>query len=431
MLISYAQNFEDVILWRALKHVENGFYIDIGAQDPVVDSVSRGFYEKGWRGVHVEPTATYAGKLRENRPDERVLQAAIGKGGEKLRFFEIPETGLSTGDPEIAEEHRARGFEIVETAVPLMPLSAVLDEIGDREVHWLKIDVEGMEKSVIESWLPSKGRPWVVVVESTVPLGKETVAQEWEALILSLGYEFVYFDGLNRFYVHRERAELKTVFGPGPNVFDDYRLAHVVSHVDQEKIETHINELKLEAEKLEEAKLAAEQREQKWWRLADQLARNQESEREFHRSEMQLLQAREEALEQRINDILSSRSWRLTKPYRMIGRIIGRDAEGGGLASVKHSVALKTLAFVRKHPATKAVIFGVLEKIPALDIKVRRFALHHPPGVAVSTENSALAWRSQEVIDSNFRSRRNAIFLKRINEISSELGVNTEEGRGR
>ena len=61
MFISYAQNFEDVILWRALKHVENGFYIDIGAQDPVIDSVSRGFYEKGWRGLHVEPTRPMPG----------------------------------------------------------------------------------------------------------------------------------------------------------------------------------------------------------------------------------------------------------------------------------------------------------------------------------------------------------------------------------
>ena len=40
--ISYAQNFEDVMLWRALKHVEKGFYVDVGAQDPVVDSVSLG-----------------------------------------------------------------------------------------------------------------------------------------------------------------------------------------------------------------------------------------------------------------------------------------------------------------------------------------------------------------------------------------------------
>jgi len=51
--IYYAQNFEDVMLWRALKHIKNGFYIDIGAWDPVIDSVSNLFYENGWRGINV------------------------------------------------------------------------------------------------------------------------------------------------------------------------------------------------------------------------------------------------------------------------------------------------------------------------------------------------------------------------------------------
>jgi hypothetical protein len=46
---SYAQNFEDVLLWAALKDVNSGFYIDIGVQDPEKDSVSLAFYEKGWR----------------------------------------------------------------------------------------------------------------------------------------------------------------------------------------------------------------------------------------------------------------------------------------------------------------------------------------------------------------------------------------------
>ena len=48
-MISYAQNFEDVILNRAFRHQRSGFYIDIGAFDPVVDSVTKHFYDLGWR----------------------------------------------------------------------------------------------------------------------------------------------------------------------------------------------------------------------------------------------------------------------------------------------------------------------------------------------------------------------------------------------
>ena len=54
---SYAQNFEDLMLYRALGKVERDFYIDIRAQHPEIDSVSKAFVDKGWRGVHVEPVS--------------------------------------------------------------------------------------------------------------------------------------------------------------------------------------------------------------------------------------------------------------------------------------------------------------------------------------------------------------------------------------
>src|SRR5882672_9385553 len=130
-MLSYAQNFEDVILWRALKHVPVGFYIDIGAQDPVLDSVSLLFYEAGWRGVHIEPASAYADKLRRARPDEQVLQVAIGEITGELKFFEIADTGLSTGVLEIAEAHREHGLAIQETSVPVTTMDALLNSYED------------------------------------------------------------------------------------------------------------------------------------------------------------------------------------------------------------------------------------------------------------------------------------------------------------
>ncbi len=53
-VVSYAQNFEDFRLWRALSTVDRGCYVDIGAGHPYDMSVTRLFYEHGWRGVNVE-----------------------------------------------------------------------------------------------------------------------------------------------------------------------------------------------------------------------------------------------------------------------------------------------------------------------------------------------------------------------------------------
>ena len=53
--ISYAQNFEDVMLRRVFAELDTGFYIDVGANDPSADSVTKAFYDAGWHGINIEP----------------------------------------------------------------------------------------------------------------------------------------------------------------------------------------------------------------------------------------------------------------------------------------------------------------------------------------------------------------------------------------
>jgi len=223
-ITSYAQNFEDVMLWRALGHVKNGFYIDIGAQHPVIDSVSKAFYEKGWRGIHVEATPAYAKLLREDRPDEIVIEAAVSDQHGSIKFYEIPETGISTGDAHIAAMHREKGFPVREINVPTLTLADILSIAGEREIHWLKIDVEGMEKHVLEGWGHHPNRPWILVVEATLPLTTTDSHHEWEHYVIGLDYFHAYSDGLSRFYVSRRQSELLRKFNVPPNVFDNFRL---------------------------------------------------------------------------------------------------------------------------------------------------------------------------------------------------------------
>src|SRR6476659_9519982 len=178
MFVSYAQNFEDVMLWRALKGVEGGFYVDVGAQDPVVDSTSLAFYQHGWRGVHIEPVPAYAKLLRERRPDEVVIQALVGSTNCLMPFFELPQTGLSTTSRDTAMRHKEAGFVVQESLMPCVTLAEALSPFLGREIHWLKIDVEGSERQVLEGW-GLKLKPWVVVIESTVPLSQIESNQHW------------------------------------------------------------------------------------------------------------------------------------------------------------------------------------------------------------------------------------------------------------
>jgi FkbM family methyltransferase len=228
--VSYAQNFEDVMLWRALKHIENGFYVDVGAQHPVIDSVSKAFYERGWRGIHIEPVPQYAELLRKDRPDETVLQIALADTEGTLELNLIPDTGLSTFVDAYAQRHRMEvAGEHQRIQVPVLTLKSALTSLVGKDVHWLKIDVEGFEEKVLKGWDSQALRPWIIVVEATIPVSPETNYASWEPILTAARYQFVYFDGLNRFYVSNEHAELAEAFSCPPNIFDNVRLSGVAS----------------------------------------------------------------------------------------------------------------------------------------------------------------------------------------------------------
>jgi FkbM family methyltransferase len=220
--ISYAQNHEDVALMRALRHLPQGFYIDVGAHDPVADSVTKAFYDRGWHGINIEPVAQWFDRLAAQRPRDINLQVAVGASNGQLELHEVEGTGLSTSDEHQAAQYRAEGLAVQTHRFEQLTLDTVCSRHAcDREIHFLKIDVEGAERSVLQGIDLRRYRPWVVVIEATRPRSTESTHREWEGLLLSRGYQFVWFDGLNRFYVADERESLRPLLAQPPSVHDD------------------------------------------------------------------------------------------------------------------------------------------------------------------------------------------------------------------
>lgn len=231
-MISYAQNLEDVILWRALSHVRDGFYVDVGANDPVLDSVTKWFYDQGWHGINIEPSDYWHQKLIAARSRDINIYTAVGDAPATLTFFEVMETGLSTLDSEIARRYREMGqYHVDEKAVSVVTLTELLEQHlpANQDVHFLKVDVEGFETQVIEGLDLGRFRPWVILIESTFPQSQQPADRQWEPKLFAAGYKAVYFDGLNTFYLSKDHPELKQAFGLPPNVFDEYVTSKVVA----------------------------------------------------------------------------------------------------------------------------------------------------------------------------------------------------------
>ena len=217
--ISYAQNAEDIRVWRSLRHLRDTgallTYIDVGANNPWELSITASLYLDGWVGLLIEADPHLADELRRSRPRDQVINAAAAETSTSLTFHRVPGTGLGTLDDREARNAIARGFAVEDVAIPARPLSQIWNEYLDegRQVHFLSIDVEGAEASVIDGWDRSRHRPWIVCIEAVEPGSRHQNYAAWESGILSDGYLCVAFDGVNRWYVAREHADSSTADG--------------------------------------------------------------------------------------------------------------------------------------------------------------------------------------------------------------------------
>lgn len=223
-MISYAQNAEDVVLERAFNGRDTGFYIDVGAADPDNHSVTRHFYEKGWRGINIDPLPAWHEMLEKARPEDVNLLLGISdEPGEMVLEVAAEHRGGATFVSEQAAEYRDQGMDVSTITARLATLAEVCAEhAGDREIDFLKVDAEGFESKVIRGadWL--RWRPRVVLIEATEPNGPVPNHKAWEPMLLDAGYIFALFDGLNRFYVRSEDVELAGLLAAPANVFDGY-----------------------------------------------------------------------------------------------------------------------------------------------------------------------------------------------------------------
>ena len=261
-MLSHAQNGEDVVLNRAFKGQASGFYIDIGAWDPDICSVTKHFYDLGWRGVNIEPVEGVYQKLASARPHDINLSVAVGnRPNGKAKFVEYQTEGLSGFAESLFHDNIvAAGWGTIAKTfdVEVISLAAIAHEHAPLQVDFVKIDVEGAEREVIESADWKAFRPRVVVVESIVPFTNEPAWDSWEHLMLMAGYEFTLFDGINRFYHRAEEPALKGPLSVPANVTDGYVTAHVHTlHQRIGEVEATVSRLTGELSQMASAREAA------------------------------------------------------------------------------------------------------------------------------------------------------------------------------
>ena len=192
---SYSQAGEDMIAayFFGRFKIRDISYLDVGAWDPILINNTYYFYERGHRGVLVEPNVDMSEKLRTVRPRDTTLVAGIGLGKPTVAdYYVMSNPSWSTFDKGEAEHQvKATDGKITIKEVRKMPLLDINDvmaeHFGAKAPAYVSIDAEGLHLAILKSVDFERFRPALICVETLVSGESRTIA-EIPAFMRTKGY---------------------------------------------------------------------------------------------------------------------------------------------------------------------------------------------------------------------------------------------------
>ncbi|HQT79300.1 MAG TPA: FkbM family methyltransferase [Rhodopila sp.] len=312
--VSFAQNFEDVMLWRALGHIPSGFYIDIGACEPEAHSVTKAFYDRGWSGINIEPARSPFARLATARPRDSNLCLLVSDSEGARDFFLIgEENGLSTAVPELAERHAAAGWSCQAVTVQATTLAKICDQHVRGQIHFLKIDAEWSELAILRGADFKRFRPWIVLFEAKAVGDRPHAYEDCDRVLEQAEYRFLYADGLNHFWAAEEHyAELAPHFAVPPNVFDGFvRASEVAAQAEMSRAEVAAADAQAQLDRTLAERDTISQELYETNRFAAALT-----------VERQVLLERVGSLKSHLDAVYASTSWKFAWPVRAARRVL-------------------------------------------------------------------------------------------------------------
>lgn len=169
---TFAQHGDDLIvlcLFHSLG-IEHPSFIDIGAHHPLNISNTALLYQRGSRGINVEPNPHLFAEFQKQRPRDVNLNIGVAPTAGTLTFYMIDDySGRNTFSRETAEAFVAQNpqFSISKTAeIPVLPLNEIVSQNAAGVFpDFLTIDVEGLDLPIIEAADFSRSKPKIICIE--------------------------------------------------------------------------------------------------------------------------------------------------------------------------------------------------------------------------------------------------------------------------
>lgn len=189
----FPPDVEDSLKEEFFDGKRDGFFVDVGANDPKNGSQSWRLEQLGWRGVVVEPQPRLAQRHKEQR-SAAVFACVCSSPQNAGKTLPFQVSGIHSSLDLNFFVAGMRKQEIIE--VPARTLDDILEEAkAPRPVDFLSIDVESHEIEVLDGATLTRWQPRLILIED---LAFNTRLHRY---LRSRGYKWIRRTGLNGWYV--------------------------------------------------------------------------------------------------------------------------------------------------------------------------------------------------------------------------------------
>lgn len=208
--ISYSQSGEDLIvqyIFDCIK-IKRPTFLDIGAHHPYYLSNTALFYEKGCRGINIEPDPSLFSLFPLTRVEDINLNIGISEIPGENDFYIISSPTLNTFSKEEVEKYQNEGdYKIVSTLkIKTDTIINIINVFANGVFpNFLSIDAEGVDEIILKSIDFKKNSPIVICIEtiSFSTQGKGEKNYNIISFLESVGYLLYADTNINSIFVKK------------------------------------------------------------------------------------------------------------------------------------------------------------------------------------------------------------------------------------
>jgi FkbM family methyltransferase len=151
--MSKSQWKQDINVLKFYKEKQNGFFVEIGANDGI--TLSNTYLletEYNWKGICVEAIPNLFKKLIINRPNSLCCDKAVYNESNKEVIFDIAECSLLSGISKNIDKHKEK-VDLNKTIIQVNTIS--LNDLlhkynAPKFIEYLSLDTEGSEYEILK-----------------------------------------------------------------------------------------------------------------------------------------------------------------------------------------------------------------------------------------------------------------------------------------